>query len=50
MLQNNIVCVPGLHSFIHSFEEDCIEQLCKILYSNGGQFFDDFAGYEVVPW
>jgi hypothetical protein len=25
-------------------EQDCIEQLCKILYSNSGQFFEDFAG------
>jgi hypothetical protein len=31
-------------------EQDCIEQLCKIFYSNSGQFFEDFAGDEVVPW
>jgi hypothetical protein len=31
------------------FEQDCIEQLCKILYSNSGQFFEDFADDEVVP-
>jgi hypothetical protein len=32
------------------FEQDCIEQLCKILYSSSGQFFEDIAGDEVVPW
>jgi hypothetical protein len=32
------------------FEQDCIKQLCKILYSNSGQFFEDFAGDEGVPW
>jgi hypothetical protein len=32
------------------FEQDCIEQLSKILYSNSGHFFKDFAGDEVVPW
>jgi hypothetical protein len=25
------------------FEQDCIEQLCKILYYNSGQFFEDFG-------
>jgi hypothetical protein len=32
------------------FEQDCIEQLCKILYSNTGQFFEDFDDDEAVPW
>jgi hypothetical protein len=32
------------------FEQDCIEQLWKILYSNTGQFFEDFAGDEVIFW
>jgi hypothetical protein len=32
------------------FEQDCVEQLCKILCSNSGQIFEDFAGDEVVPW
>jgi hypothetical protein len=31
------------------FEQDCIEQLCKILYFHSGQFFKDFAGDKVVP-
>jgi hypothetical protein len=30
------------------FEQDCIEQLCNILYSNSGQLFEDFAGDEVL--
>jgi hypothetical protein len=32
------------------FEQDCIEQLCTILYSSSGQFSEDFAGDEVVLW
>jgi hypothetical protein len=31
------------------FEQDCIEQLCNILYSNSRQFFEDFAGDDVLP-
>jgi hypothetical protein len=30
------------------FEQDSIEQLFKILYSNSGHFFEDFADDEVV--
>jgi hypothetical protein len=31
------------------FEQDCNEQLCKVVYSTCGQFFEDFAGDEVEP-
>jgi hypothetical protein len=32
------------------FEQDCIEQLCKILCTNSGQFFEDFSGDAVLSW
>jgi hypothetical protein len=32
------------------FEQNYVEQLCKILNSNSGRFFEDFSGDEVVPW
>jgi hypothetical protein len=32
------------------FEQGCIEHLCKILYPSSGQFVEDFAGDEGVPW
>jgi hypothetical protein len=32
------------------FEQDYVEQLCKILNSSSWRSFEDFSGDEVVPW